>query len=450
MRKKILLAVLVVLLAGAGYIYWQTRPDVARLSNAELTGRVPVLSSPRPQAFPTVNIAPAVGWSGNDAPVAAPGLSVVAFASGLDHPRNLLVLPNGDVLVAESNSPPRAGGGITGWFARRILGEAGAAVPSANRITLLRDGDGDGVAEVKRPIITGLNSPSGMALVGSTLYIANTDALVAYDFDIATGSVRGAARKILDLPARGPNNHWAKSMVASADGNILYIAIGSNSNIGEGGMAWERGRARILEVRPGQNYHRSYAEGLRNPSGLAIDPDTGHLWANVNERDMLGSDMVPDYLTEVSLGDFYGWPWYYWGGFVDDRVKEQDYDDRRQYVVRPDYALGAHVAPLGMSFANGANLGPSFSKGMFVALHGSWNRAPRAGYKVVFVPFSAEGEPLDALPIDILTGFVNGAGQAMGRPADAKVARDGALLIADDVGNRIWRVSRAATRQSSF
>lgn len=443
MLRKILIALLVIAVAIAAGFWWISRPDIARLSNAELTGRVPVLSTPRPQSFPTIAIAPATGWPDNAAPTAAPGLAVARFATGLDHPRNLYVLPNGDVLVAETNAQARESSGLEAWFARRILGQAGAAVPSADRITLLRDADGDGVAELKTPFLTDLTSPYGMALVGNTLYVANTDALMAYDYVPGATRITTAGRKIIDLPASGSNSHWTKTLVASADGRSLFVGIGSNSNIAERGLAWERGRAQVIEVRPDINYKRPFATGLRNPSGLAIHPQTGALWASVNERDMLGSDMVPDYMAELDLGDFFGWPWYYWGGFVDDRVEEPDTDDRREYVARPDYALGAHVAPLGMSFVTNPALGAPWANGAVVALHGSWNRNPRAGYKVVFVAFGPDGKPADALPLDILTGFVNAAGEAMGRPADARQARDGSLLVADDVGNIIWRVTRA-------
>ncbi len=441
MLKKFLIALLVLIVAGAAAVWYVMQPDPARLSNAELTGRVPVLSGVREQTFPTIRVADAVGWADGAAPVPAPGLQVNRFAEGLDHPRQMLVLPNGDVLVAETNSPPRETGGIEGWFAKQILGRAGAAVPSANRITLLRDADGDGVAEVKTPYITGLNSPYGMALVGSTLYVANTDALLAFDYDPAATSIATAGRKIVDLPAYGSNSHWTKSLVADADGK-LFIGVGSNSNIADGGIENERGRALVLEVRPESKYKRTYADGLRNPSGLAIHPVTGDLWATVNERDMLGSDMVPDYLTEVNIGTFYGWPWYYWGGFTDTRVPPEDYN-RAQYVRRPDYALGVHVAPLGFAFAEGTALGAPWANGAFIALHGSWNRSPASGYKVVFVPFDADGRPSDALPIDVLSGFVSEDAKAWGRPADSRQARDGALLVADDVGNVIWRVTRA-------
>ena len=442
MLKKILIALLVIILVVAAALWFLSRPDHARLSNAELTGRVPVLSAVRTQPIPTIRVAEAVGWSAGAAPTAAPGLTVTRFAEGLDHPRQMLVLPNGDVLVAESAAPAKEPSGISGWIETRIMSRAGAVVPSANRITLLRDADGDGVAEVKTPYITGLNSPYGMVLVGSTLYVANTDALLAFDYDPAASRITVAGRKIVDLPANGPNSHWTKSLAAGPDG-ILYVGIGSNSNIANGGLEQERGRAQVIEVQPSTGVKRSFASGIRNPSGLATHPVTGDIWATVNERDMLGSDMVPDYLTRVDFGAFYGWPWYYWGGFTDTRVNP-DPLDRAQYVRRPDYALGVHVAPLGFSFANSDALGSPWANGTFIALHGSWNRSPTAGYKVIFVPFGTNGKPLDALPIDILSGFVSADGKAMGRPADARQARDGALLVADDVGNIVWRVSRPA------
>lgn len=443
MIKHIIRFSILMLLVLAGIGWWATRPAPARISTAELSGRVPILGAHQPQMIPTVNVATAVGWRANESPTAARGLTVNRFAEGLDHPRQMLVLPNGDVLVAESNRPAgRREGGIRSWIEEKIMGRAGANVPSANRISLLRDADGDGRAEVKTAFLTGLNSPYGMALVGSTLYVANTDALMAYDYTPGMTQITTGGRKIMDLPAAGPNSHWTKSLAAGPDG-ILYVGVGSNSNIGEGGLAWERGRALVYEIRPAQNYRRTYASGLRNPSGLAVNPATGDIWAAVNERDMLGSDLVPDYVTRVGFGDFYGWPWYYWGGFVDDRVEEADAEDRRQYVTRPDYAVGAHVAPLGLSFANGEGLGAPFGNGLFVALHGSWNRYPAAGYKVIFIPFREDrARPADSLPIDVLTGFLDRAGNARGRPTDARQARDGALLVADDVGNIIWRVAR--------
>lgn len=443
MLKTVFRAALVLAILIAAAVWWFTRPDHARLSNAELTGRVPVLSTPRPQVIPTFGVAEAVGWRAGQAPVAPDGFVVQRFAEGLSHPRVVLPLPNGDVLVVETAAPAEKDyPGIEGRVEKSIMTRAGAIRRSADRITLLRDSDGDGVADVKTPFLTGLHSPHGIVLVGTTLYVANTDALMAFDYVPGATRITTPGRKIVDLPAGTNNHHWTKSLVASPDGKILYVGVGSNSNIAENGLSAERGRALVLEVRPAQSYKRSFASGLRNPAGLAINPADGSLWATVNERDALGSDMVPDYLAQVELGDFFGWPWYYWGGFVDDRVKEPDSDDRRQYVKRPDYALGVHVAPLGLTFARGDSLGP-FGTGVFVSLHGSWNRSPAAGYKVIFVPFKPGGTDVaDALPIDILTGFVTADGKAMGRPADVQQGKDGALLVADDVGNIVWRVAR--------
>ncbi len=433
---------LLVICIGLG-IWWMMQPVPAQFSTAELSGRVPVLSTPQSQLIPSATVPTAVGWPANAAPRAGAGLTVTRFATGLDHPRMLHVLPNGDVLVVESNRPPREPDGIIERIEARVMARAGAGTPSANRISILRDADGDGVAELRQPFLTGLNSPYGVALAGNTLYVANTDAVMAYPYTTGATSITTAGRKVADLPARLPNRHWARSLVIGSDG-LLYVGIGANSNIGENGMAAEQGNATVLQIDPANGRRRLFATGIRNPQGLALHPRTGDVWAAVNERDALGPDMVPDYLTRLSFGDFYGWPWYYWGGFVDNRVEEADFDDRRQYVRRPDYALGAHTAPLGMSFAGSDALGAPFTNGAFIALHGSWNRSPPAGYKVVFVPFGANGRPLEALPIDVLTGFFTPDGNVMGRPADARQASDGALLVADDAGNIVWRVSRVA------
>jgi glucose/arabinose dehydrogenase len=447
MRKFLRYAaiVLITLIAVGGVtLYVMSRPDVARFSTAELSGRVPVMAHVRPENFPTVRIPAATGWAANAKPVAAKGLTVARFAEGLDHPRTMLVLPNGDVLVAESRAPkPKKDPGLEGRIAKRLMSRAGAVGDSANRITLLRDADGDGRAEVKLPYVTGLNSPYGLALVGDTLYVASTDALLAFPYVAGATSITAKPKKIADLPAAGTNRHWTKSLVASPDGQRLYVGVGADSNIGEAGMEREVKRAAILEFTIADGSSRIYGAGLRNPVGMAFHPAEDTLWTVVNERDMLGSDLVPDYLTQVEFGDDYGWPWYYWGGFVDQRVPVPD-EDKRQYIERPDYGLGAHVAPLGMSFARGPTLGERFANGAFIALHGSWNRVPIAGYTVVFVPFNASGRPADALPVTLLSGFVSkDADKAFGRPADAQVAGDGSLLVADDVGNIIWRVAKA-------
>lgn len=435
---------LVALFAVAGItIYVFSRPDVARFSSAELSGRVPVMASVRPEIFPTIRIPEISGFGAGAAPRAAKGLVVTRFADGLDNPRTVLPLPNGDVLVAESHGPPRTEGGVEGLVMDHLMTRAGASGPSANRITLLRDADGDGKAEVKLPFLAGLNSPYGMALVGDTLYVANTDALLAFPYVEGADSITAKPRKVANLPAAGNNRHWTKSLIASPDGQRLYVGVGSDSNIGEKGMARERNRAAILEFNIADGKSRIYGGGLRNPVGMGFHPVEASLWTVVNERDMLGSDLVPDYLTGVDFGDFFGWPWYYWGGFIDGRVPPEA-EDRRQYVKRPDYALGAHVAPLGMSFARGPALGERFANGAFIALHGSWNRVPVSGYTVVFVPFTARGKPADALPITVLDGFVSkDEEQVFGRPSDAQVAADGALLVADDGADIIWRVAKA-------
>lgn len=437
--KPILLVLLLLLIIGGVTLFLMLRPDVARFSTAELSGRVPVMASQKAETLPTVRIAEVTGWKDGETPDAAEGLSVAAFADGLDSPRTLLVLPNGDVLVAESRSPARKDGGITGAVMKKLMAKAGASGPSANRITLLRDADGDGVAEVKSVYLEGLNSPYGMALAGDTLYVAATDALLAFPYK--EGELKNTAkpRKIADLPAKGTNRHWTKSLALAPNG-WLYIGVGADSNIGETGMAAEFRRAAVLEVRPENGYVRTFAAGIRNPVGLAFYPGSERLWTVVNERDLLGSDLVPDYLTDVSEGDFYGWPWYYWGGHVDHRV-EAEAESRRQYTKRPKYALGAHTAPLGFSFAQGLKLGDRFANGAIIARHGSWNREPAAGYDVIFVEFGENGLPADALPITLLDGFLSDDGKSTrGRPADVQVGRDGSALVADDGAGVIWRV----------
>lgn len=441
MRKHLIRLGVIAILLLAGIAFWMTRPDRARLSEQAVTGRTPQLLQAREQTVPTVRIAEPVGWAAGQTPTAAAGLAVQPFASGLDHPRWMYRLANGDVLVAETNSPPREGGGITGWFMKVFMGRAGAGTPSANRITLLRDADGDGVAEARTPFLTGLNSPFGMAVVGDWLYIANTDALVRYPFRTGQTRITAAAEKIVDLP--GGENHWARNVIADPDGKSLYVSVGSASNIAEKGLDLEKNRAAIWQVNPETKQFRIFAGGLRNPNGMAFEPRTRSLWTVVNERDMIGSDMPPDYLTRVEFGGFYGWPWHYWGGYVDERVQPQR-PDLREYTARPDYALGPHTAPLGLTFAAETRLGDRFGNGAFIGLHGSWNRVPPSGYKVVYVPFGTNGFPLpQSKPVDLLTGFLSQDGkQARGRPVGVIADRTGALLVADDVGNTIWRVSQ--------
>lgn len=440
MKKHILALSIIFILIAAGILFWLTRPDVARLAAGQDIGREPAFTTPRPQWIPTVVVADAIGWQAGQAPVAAEGLAVAPFAEGLAHPRSMLHLPNGDILVAETNSPARPDSGIVAKAMNYFMNKAGAGVPSANRITLLRDADGDGKAEVKTSFLTGLNSPYGMALVGDTLYVANTDAVMAFPYKEGETQIADKGRKVVSLPHGAPNMHWTRNLIASPDGKLLYVAIGSNSNIGENGLDTEANRAAIVEVDLETGDNRVFASGLRNPVGMAWNPVTGLLWAVVNERDGIGSDLVPDFLTRIEFGGFYGWPWNYWGGYEDRRV-EPGRPQLREYTRRPDYALGNHVAPLGLSFAKGAQLGASFEQGAFVGLHGSWNRKPRAGYKVMFVPFNAKGEP-EGKPIDVLTGFLSKDEDAMGRPVDVLIDGRGALLVSDDVGGKIWRVVR--------
>jgi len=427
------LSLFVLLLAACG--------ETAKLPESVTTGAQPQLPPPAKSLLPTLHIAPADGWAANAQPQAAPGFTVTALQRGLEHPRWLYVLPNGDVLVAESNKPVPPPGqeekGIKAWVTKQVMKRAGAGVPSPDRIMLLRDAKGDGQAELKTVFIANLHSPFGMALVGSTLYVANADAIVRFPYTPGQQQITTPPQKVTDLPA-GTNHHWTKGLVASPDGRKLYVSVGSNSNAAERGMEVEEGRAAIWEIDIATRAKRIFASGLRNPVGMAFEPQTRALWTVANERDELGSDLVPDYLTSVREGAFYGWPWSYWGAHVDDRVQPRRPDMVARAVV-PDYALGNHVAPLGLAFADGRM--PTFASGAFVGEHGSWNRKPRSGYKVVFVPF-ANGRP-SGVPQDVLTGFVSPEGKAWGRPVGVALDRGGALLVADDVGNAVWRVAPA-------
>ena len=419
--------------------------DTAMLAPSAGTGAAPTLPPPKSTLIPTVNIAPAKGWPDGVMPTAMPGLAVTALATGLDHPRWVYVLPNGDVLVAESNAPrkPDDSQGIKGKIMKMVMAKAGAGVPSANRITLLRDADGDGKAEIRTVFLQNLNSPFGMALVGNDLYVANADALVRVPYLAGQTSISAAPVKVVDLPGGPINHHWTKNVIASRDGGKLYVTVGSNSNVAERGMEVEQGRAAIWEVDAKTGNHRIFASGLRNPNGMGWAPETGALWTVVNERDEIGSDLVPDYLTSVKDGAFYGWPYSYYGQNVDVRVKPPQ-PELVARAISPDYALGSHVAPLGMVFAEGNALPVSLASGVFVGEHGSWNRRPHSGYKVVFVPF-ARGQPA-GLPVDVLTGFLNADGNAYGRPVGVAMDKRGALLVADDVGNVVWRVAGMAVR----
>ena len=444
MRKpaKVGLAALaVVLLGGAAFLRLIVYPESAALDLAASSGTNPALPPPNPTLMPTVNIARVARWSEGAKPQAAQGLAVTAFATGLDHPRWPTVLPNGDVLVAESQTPKSGdkSTSATDWVADKVKSLAGAGGESANRIVLLRDRDGDGIAEERHVFLKGLTSPFGMALVGSDLYVANADALVRVPYSEGQTEITALPEKVVDLPA-GINHHWTKNVIASPDGSRLLITVGSNSNVGENGLDLEKGRAAIWEYTIATKGMREYATGLRNPNGLAFEPATGTLWTAVNERDEIGSDLVPDYITSVREGAFYGWPWSYWGQHVDERVKPPR-PEMVAKAIAPDYAVGTHTASLGIAFSMNSNLPEAWKSGLFVAQHGSWNRRPKSGYKVIYVPFK-EGKPAGA-PIDALTGFLNADEKAQGRPVGVAIDKGGALLVTDDVGNTVWRVSGA-------
>jgi glucose/arabinose dehydrogenase len=406
-------------------------------------GPSPTLPAPQHSWIPTVNVAKAVGWAAGAKPTTANGMAVSAFATGLDHPRTVYVLPNGDVLVAETNAPPKPddGDGIKAWVTKLVTGRAGANTPTANRITLLRDADGDGIAETKSVFLEGLNSPFGMALVGDDFYVADSDAIMKFPYHAGDTRITAPGVKLADLPAGRINHHWTKDLAASPDGTKLYATVGSNSNVGENGIEAETNRADVLEVDRASGKWRVFASGLRNPNGPSWQPQSGALWVVVNERDELGNDLVPDYMTSVKDGAFYGWPYSYYGQHVDVRVEPQR-PDLVAKAIAPDYALGAHTASLGLTFNTGKLFPPEMANGAFVGQHGSWNRSPRAGYKVIFVPF-ANGMP-SGKPQDVLTGFLNADGEAQGRPVGVRIDKQGALLVADDVGNTIWRVTPSA------
>ena len=430
-------ALLALALAGCG--------ETAKLPVEAGVGPSPQLPAPNKTLLPTMNIATATGWGDTAAPTPAAPFKVAALARGLEHPRWLYTLPNGDVLVAESNRPPKPKEDeslyrrIRGKVQGMVMKRAGADVPSANRITLLRDADGDGVADIRTVFLSGLQSPFGMALVGNELFIANADALVKVPYRAGQTEAAGAPVQVTELPA-GVNHHWTKNVIASPDGRRLYVTVGSNSNVGERGLPAEEGRAAIWEVDPRTGSKRLYATGLRNPNGMGWEPTSGTLWTVVNERDEIGSDLVPDFLTAVRDGAFYGWPWSYYGAHVDERVKPPRPDMVSKAVV-PDYALGAHVAALGLAFSDARGMPPGFASGAFIGEHGSWNRRPHSGYKVVFVPFTG-GRP-SGQPMDVLTGFLTEGGEARGRPVGVALDKSGALLVADDVGNAVWRLSPA-------
>jgi glucose/arabinose dehydrogenase len=416
--------------------------ETAQLTVADGTGPQPRWVSPNPTLIPTVNIAPARGWPAGVTPHAAAGTRVAAFASGLVHPRWLMVLLNGDVLVAETNAParPEGGNGLRGFVMGLVMKHAGAAAPSADRITLLRDSQGTGAADVRGVLLDGLNAPFGMALVGTDLYVANTDAILRFPYTPGSTRITAPGVVVAKLPAGPINHHWTESLIASADSRKLYVTVGSNSNVAERGMAVEAERAAIWEVDLATGAHRVYASGLRNPNGMAWAPG-GALWTVVNERDELGSDLVPDYLTAVLDGGFYGWPYSYFGSHIDERVQPPRPELVATALV-PDFALGPHTASLGLAWSDGTALPARFANGMFIGQHGSWNRRPHSGYRVIFVPFDGSRPP-GSPPLDVLTGFLDGEGNAYGRPVGGAVDRQGGLLVADDVGNVVWRVTTA-------
>ncbi len=403
-------------------------------------GPNPVLPPPPKILIPTVNLAKAKGWSNGATPIPAEGLTVTSYAADFDHPRWIFVLPNGDVLVAETRAPakPEEEKGIKSWLIKKAMKDVGASGPSANRITLLRDSDGDGKVDYRSVFLSGLNSPFGMELVGDNFYVANTDSVWRFPYHEGQTAINKPGEKIMDLPAGPINYHWTRNIIADKDGKMLYVTVGSNSNIAERGMDQEKGRAAIWQLNLATGNKRIFASGLRNPNGLAWEPETGVLWTTVNERDELGSDLVPDFLTSVRDNGFYGWPYSYFGQHVDPRVKPQR-PDLVEEAITPDYALGTHTACLGLASSQGAALPKRFKNGMFVGQHGSWNRKPASGYKVIFVTFQ-HGKPI-GYPLDVLTGFLNDKGEAQGRPVGVAIDKQGALLVADDVGNIVWRVT---------
>ncbi len=440
-KRKLLVALGVFLLVIAGLVFWVWRGVPAEHTLEQLSGKDPVIAEPKEETIPSVRIATPIGWAAGEAPETAKGLTVGRFAEGLDHPRVIHTLPNGDVIVAEADAPEGSmGSGLVAIVGKWLMERAGARGESADRLVLLRDADGDGRAEARFTLRekNGLASPSGLAWAADTLYVANHDAVLAFPYKLGETAITAAPEKLMDLPAGG--NHWMRNLLLSEDGKRLYVAVGSASNIGENGMEIEKGRAAIWELTLGSGkYPRQFAQGLRNPNGLAWNPSSGELWTTVNERDMLGPDLVPDYLTNVPVGAHYGWPWVYWKKYDDDRVDALPPEFLDDFVRKPEYAMGAHTASLGLAFVRGGErMGADFANGAFIASHGSWNRKPLSGYDVVFVRFDANGNP-QGLPVPVLTGFLNGEGQTRGRPTWVAFDKGGALLVSDDTAGIIWR-----------
>ncbi|MXO70530.1 PQQ-dependent sugar dehydrogenase [Alteraurantiacibacter buctensis] len=444
--KKLAIALVVILLVGGGVLWWMTRPVPATVSLEDTTGTDPVLVEPDEQVFPTVGVAKPIGWGADGTPDAAQGLQVTRFAEGLEHPRVLYTLPNGDVLVTLSNAPerPLAGGFLTNLVAGFLFSAAGADVPSPNKLVLLRDADKDGRAEAQFVLRDDLDSPSGIAWGDGKLYVANHDEVLRFNFEPGATSLPGEPTKLMDLPPAG--NHWMRNILLSEDGTSLFIAVGSASNIAEGGLDAEIDRAAIHELDLTTGRARQWAAGLRNPNGLAWSPWSGELWTTVNERDMLGSDLVPDYFTNVPLGAQYGWPWTYYGSHYDERVQLPQPQFLEQYTREPEFAMGAHVAALGVVFTQaGSRLGAPFQQGAFIARHGSWNRRPLGGYDVVYVAFDDLGNPVGK-PVPVLNSFLASEDETRGRPTWLAWDQTGALLVSDDTGNIIWRVINPAAQ----
>lgn len=412
-------------------------------NDAEVTqhGADPVLPAPKQGLLPDMTIAEPAPW-GDQQPTVPEGYTISAIATDLKVPRQMLVLPNGDILIAEGkggNAPALKPKDVIAGY---IKSKGTTSVKGGNRLTLLRDADGDGKYELRTVFAENLNAPYGLALVDNNLYVANQDALVRFTYSEGQTQAAAPPVKVTDLPSM-INHHWTKALAASADGRFLYVGIGSNSNITERGMVAEADRAMVWEIDAQTGAHRPYATGLRNPTALTIQPETGQLWAVVNERDEIGPNLVPDYLTTVKEGGFYGWPYSYWGQNVDDRVRPQN-PQKVASAIKPDYALGSHVAALGLDFSE-ASMGPEFAEGVFIGEHGSWNRKNPVGYKVTFVPFS-EGRPAGP-PVDFVTGFLGADGKTRGRPVGVTVDPAGALIVADDLSNTIWRVVATAAVQ---
>lgn len=441
-KRKLLVALAVFLLVFGGLFFWIWRGVPAEHTVEELSGKDPVIAEAKEETIPSIAIAKPIGWAATEVPVAARGLVVTRFAEGLSHPRVLHTLPNGDVIAAEADAPEgNLGDGFMAKVAGWLMNSAGASRKSPDRLVLLRDADGDGKAEGKFTLRQGqgLASPTGLGWAKDKLYVANHDAVLAFPYKLGETALAGEPTKIMDLPPSG--NHWVRNLVLTPDGRKLYVAVGSASNIAENGAEVEKGRAAIWEKDlTNDAYPRQFANGLRNPNGLAWNPSTGELWTTVNERDMLGPDLVPDYLTNVPVGAHYGWPWLYWKTHNDIRVTVMAPDYLDDFVRKPEFALGAHTAPLGLAFVyGGERMGADFTNGAFIARHGSWNRRPPAGYDVVFVKFDGNGNPV-GLPVPVLTGFLTGDGDTRGRPTWVSFAKDGALLVSDDTAGIVWRV----------